>query len=363
MSFGVDAEYKLSVSARLNAASGATPPTITEIEEVSPIGDVSYADALDSEGEASFSLEPERIPIDVADRFKNLRALPCELNIYRNDVIIWRGPILSCQLQGPTLTVNARGLLYYLRYMTLEANLLYPTATDQFVIGIGLVNAYQALARGNYGIDTSTTDTTSGVTRIRNYLYKENQNVFKRLQELADIDNGFDFWVDHANRKLMFEDEKGSDLSMSVYADSSNIDNPNVFWSVAADDIASEGIAVGTTSAGNQQSIVGVRSNTTLRDTFGRATVFQTADDVSTQATINDHAQRLVDSRAEQVFIPGPSVIVVRDVEPSDFSTGDLINYTFKIGTLGMISQVRRVDTRRVKLDSDGTETLELGLL
>jgi len=358
---GIEAKYTLSVSARLNAASG--PPTITEVGEVAAIGDISYADELDSEGEASFSVEPENLDPDVADRLRDLRALPCELNIYRNDIVIWRGPILSCQLQGPTLTINARGLLYYLRYMTLEANLLYPTATDQFVIGKGLVDAYQALARGNYGIDTSTTDITSGVTRIRNYLYKENHNVFKRLQELADIDQGFDFWVSHSDRKLMFEDEKGSDLSSSVYADSSNIDNPNIFWSVAADDVASEGIAVGEDPNAVQASIVGVRSNTTLRNTFGRATVFQTADDVTQQTTIEDHAQRIIDSRGEQIFFPSPSTLVVKDVEPSDFSTGDAIQYTYKIGAIGTVNVVRRVNVRRVMVDSNGTESLELSLI
>lgn len=361
MAHGLEAKYTLSVSSRQNAASG--PPTITEIEEVTPIGDVSYADELDSEGEASFSLEPETIPSDVATRFRNLRQFPCELNIYRNELVQWRGPILSCQLQGPTLTVNSRGLLYYARYMTLEADLLYASLTDQFVIGKGLVDAYQALARGHYGIDTSTTNTTSGVTRIKNYLYKENHNVFKRLQELADIDNGFDFWVDHVTRKLMFENEKGTDLSLSVYADSSNIENPNVFWSVAADDIASDGIAVGTDPEGVQQSIVGTAENTTVRDSWGRATVFQTAEDVTHQATIDDHAQRIINSRSEQVFVPGPSTIVVKDVEPNEFSTGDRINYTFKVGNIGTINEVRRLNMRRVKVTREGTETMELELL
>jgi hypothetical protein len=357
----VEAEYTLSVSARQNAASGA--PTITEIEEVKPIGDISYADELDQEGEASFSLEPENIPADVASRFRDLSQFPCELNIYRNDIIIWRGPILSCQLQGPTLTVNARGLLYYTRYMVLENDLLYVSATDQFAIAKGLIDAYQTLARGNYGIDTSTTDTTSGVNRVRKYFYKENQNVLKRLQELADLDNGFDFWVNHSDRKFMVEDEKGSDLSLSVYADSTNIANANAFWSIAADDIASEGIAVGTPSDGSQQSIVGVKNNTTLRDAFGRVTVFQTADGVITQATIDDHAQRIVDSRSKQVFVPGPSITVVKDVEPSDVNSGDMISYTYRVGTIGPFNEVRRIHMRRVKVASDGSETLELDLL
>ena len=150
MAHGVEATYTLSVSSRLNASSGA--PTVNEVGEVQPVEDISYADELDSEGEASFSVEPENLNIEVAARLRNLRALPCELNIYRNDIVIWRGPILSCQLQGPTLTINARGLLYYTRYMTLEGDLTY-TGVDQFVIAKGLVDTYQALSYGNYQHD------------------------------------------------------------------------------------------------------------------------------------------------------------------------------------------------------------------
>jgi hypothetical protein len=360
MPLGVDVEYKVSVSARLPAASAA--PTITEVDELTPVGSISYADELNGDGEASLSVNPDTLNSDVAVRLKNLKELPCELNIYRESMLIWRGPILSCQVQGPTLTINARGLLYYLRYMTLESDLLYTSATDQFTIGKGLVDTYQALQYGNYGIDTSGIG-TSGVTRIRRYFYKENQNVYKRLGELAEVGNGFDYWVDAASRDLMFDSERGTDLSDEVYADETNILNPNIFWSVSADDIASEAIAVGQDAKGTQQSIVGTDSNTTLRQQWGRATIFGTGEDVTTQATINNHAERLLDSRSEQFFQPGPSIFPVTDGEPDDFSPGDTISYLINIGALGQFSLLRRVRAKRVTAEDDGTEDMDLELI
>lgn len=360
MAHGIEPEYVVSVSSRANVDSGA--PTITEIGEVTPVGNLTYADVLNDDGNADLSVEPEGVTQDIADRLVDLRRFPCELNIYRDALVAWRGPLLSCQLQGPTLTLKARGLLYYTRYMTLEADLVYATATDQYTIGKGLVDAYQALTRGNYGIDTSTVG-TSGVTRIRHYLYQEGQNVRQRLAELGMVDNGFDFWVDPVTRKLTFAAARGSDLSMSVYADASNIINPNAFWSVGPEDIASHAIGVGTDPAGVGSLLIGLASNNDVRDTWGRATTFVNATDIGEQASINDLAQRTVDARAEQFFNPGPSIFPVADSEPSDFNVGDRINYTIKIGNLGTVNIMRRVRSRSVTVTEDGNEDMSIELV
>lgn len=354
-----EAEYKYSVSARTPAQSSA--PTITEIDEIKPVGSVSFTDEQNMDGEASLSVEPERVPLDIALRLKDLKQFPCELNVYRNDLLSWRGPLLSCQLQGPTLTLNARGLMYYLRYMTLEADLSFINQ-DQYIIGKGLVNAYQALDYGNYGIDTSAIG-TSGITRTRRYFYKENHNVFDRLIELAEIDDGFDVWVDHDSRELMFDAERGNDLTMEVYADTSNIINPNIFWSVAADNLASNAIAVGTDPGGAQQSIAGTAEDTTVQQKWGRATVFVTAEDVTQQATINNWASRILATRNEQYFVPGPEVLTLEDVDPSTFGPGDVIQYSIKVGNLGLINVERRVSLRRVIVEADGNETMQIELI
>ncbi len=360
MAHGIEAEYKVTVSSRVPNA--ATPHTITEIGELSPIGNITYEDALNSEGSASISVEPEKVPSDIAARLSDLKETPCELTIIRDNTILWTGLLLSCQLQGTTLTINARGILYYLRYMELESDLLFDTLTDQFTIGKGLVDAYQDLSFGDYGIDTSGIG-TSGVTRIRRYVSTEKHNVFERLQQLAEIDSGFDFWVDADDRDLNFVTSRGSDKTDEVYADQSNILNPNVFWSVAQDNIASEGIAVGTVDNPDAGVVVGTKSNTTLRSKFGRVTVFVSADGVSTQATIDDHAQRAIDSRDSQILIPGPSVLPITDVLPTDFEPGDKISYSINIGTLGQLYLEQRVRSKRVSVNEVGVESMELELL
>lgn len=355
-----DSDYNVVLGSRTPQQS--TSPILAEIAELEPVGAISFADEVNSEGEASFSLEPEKIPDDAATRMKDLKATPCEIFIYREGSLAWAGPLLSCQVQGPTLTVNARGLLYYCRYMTLEADLIYSAATDQWTIGKGLVDAYQALDYGNYGIDTSTIG-TSGITRTRRYPYVENQNVFRRLIQLAEVDNGFDVWVDPTDRKLKFSASKGSDKTQSVFADETNIVNNSTFWSIAEDDIASDSIAVGTSDADDQLNVVGTALNSGMRSTFGRVTRFQTVDDVSTQTTIDDYAQRMIDQRTEQNLVPGPSVVPITDVDPSTIETGDLVTYALAIGTLGTITTQRRIRLVRTTADEAGVETMQVELI
>lgn len=356
MAHGLEVEYKYSVSAR--TPNQSTGPTLTEIDELVPVGSVSYTDELNFDGEASLSVEPENVPSDIGERLKDLRSLPCELNIIRDDIVKWKGPILSCQLQGPTLTINARGLMYYMRYMALEADLLFTAATDQYTIGKGLVDAYQALDYGNYGIDTSGIG-TSGVTRTRRFFFKENQNVFKRLIELAEQDNGFDVWVD-ANRDLQFASPRGTDLTLEVYADPSNIINPNIFWSTAEDNIASNAIAVGTDATGELASVVGTDEVVDVQETFGRATIFSTAEDVTSQATIDNHATRLLETRQVQLFVPGPEALPVAGATPADFGPGDTIQYLINAGRLGQIHLERRVRMLRTVVADDGAEDMQI---
>ena len=84
---------------------------------------------------------------------------------------------------------------------------------------------------------------------------------------------------------------------------------------------------------------------------------------MTSQATIDDHAQALVDNRGNQLLVPGPTIIPVIDGEPSDFDPGDTITYSVNIGTLGLINVERRVQMMRVKVDEEGVESMELELI
>lgn len=105
--------------------------------------------------------------------------------------IVWtreRNPGAPWQLAGSSV-------LSILRRNPIRADLTY-AAQDQFTIARGLVNHYQGQSGGNVGITTDVS--TCGVLRDRTYYGYERKNLWDALEELAQVDNGFDFGVDVA---------------------------------------------------------------------------------------------------------------------------------------------------------------------
>lgn len=346
--------YVCSLFRRANAASGA--PTFTEVAEVQPVGGISFEDVLNAEGEASISVDPYKLRSEIKSYIVDLRDTPLELRITKGSTTKFRGPLISCQQQGPTLTLNSRGAMYYWRYWFVESDLYYQN-TDIFTIIKGLIDHYQALAYGNYGFDTSGMG-TSGTTTTRNFLFAEGHNIFDRIEEMSQRVNGFDYWIDPDTREVNIASSRGTDKSNTVFLEE-GVDDPNVFWSVASGDIASEAIAAGTSDAG--RLVVGTASDTPTREAFGRSTYFETIDGVGEQTTIDNYASRFASQRTEQIMKPGPSVLPVADADIDSFAPGDTVSYSVDFG-LGKMNFARRVLKKRVTVDETGQESMDVEL-
>jgi hypothetical protein len=346
----VSASYDLVTVARTPQPSG--PPALVEVGPiVAPT--ISWQDDHNRPGFLAFSCTTSKIVDDVKNRLLHLDTSPTEVWLYRNGVLVSAGFISTFQIQGPTLSVTAPGLLGYLSYMAVHADLTY-TATDQALIAAGLVNQWQNLAYGHYGIDTSGI-TTTGVTRDRTYLAAEQHLVDRRLAELGAAANGFDHWVDPATRDLkLASPARGADLTDSVILDGRNITDANIAASVAAGDLASEAYGLG----GDGETVVtSLASNTTLRSTWGRAAVMESFDGVTVQATLDQHTQALLEARDQALFLPGPGLHPVDGASVDDFGVGDTITYEFDAG-LGVQSGAFRVAARMVSIDEDGAESM-----
>lgn len=129
-----------------------------------------------------------------------------EIAVKRNQAVVWHGPVLAA---SETDTKTARdvafageGLEHYLSRMHVTSKLAFSAAThDQFTIARTLVNHHQAKAGGDFGIDTSAV-TTSGRKRDRVYESWERKNIGQAIIELAEVEDGFDFFIDPATRAL-----------------------------------------------------------------------------------------------------------------------------------------------------------------
>lgn len=348
------ASYEVSIAARTPAA--AAPPTITEIGPVVDARSLWWEQELNGVGAAGIRCNPHTLEADIRTRLRDLTAYPCELWIKRDGILVHAGPILGYSIgDDGDLELRSAGLLYYCRFMLVNADQTF-AGVDQWTIARTLISQWQALAYGDFGIDTSAV-TTSGITRDRSYLGSvEEHPVLQRLEELAACIDGFDFRIDPTTRELELAAQLGSDLSGSVILDQRGITNPGSTTSVAAGDIASD--AKGRAyKAATDSMLTSTAANTTLRASFGRVGISGTFDGVTVQATLDDYTEALLTNRGTPKFTADPQLVPVAGAGIDDFGVGDTVTWDFDDG-LGRRTLALRVRRLRVTIADDGSEEL-----
>lgn len=340
--------------------SGAAATFVEVGRIVSPT--ITWSDELDGDGRLNASCVPDRLDDDVRTAIRDA-ADPtspqgCELRLLRDGTVVWAGPLVGGQIQGGTLTLVAFGLSAYLRGMFVTSDLTY-SATDQYTIGKGLVDHWQALTYGNYGIDTSGIG-TSGTTRDRTYKAAEHPNIHRELSNLAAVDGGFNWHVDAATRALTFAASRGTDLSASVVLDSRNVGDAGIAFDTTPGQFGTVALGVGT--SGTDAPITSTQTNATALASFGRWGVAGTFDGVTVQGTLDSHTQRMVDDYSVPTFAPGPDLIPIEEADVGDFGPGDTVQWAFDAG-LGLQTFDRRIATVQFTVGPDGGETMAVGFL
>jgi hypothetical protein len=345
--------YDLVLVARVMHANAA--PTFEEIDSLA-WDSLTWVEELSRPGTLEATVPVATMPDTIRDRLRNPVPLPSELWLYRNSRRVFAGPWFGYN-GDDSVRLQISGLLGYLRGWWLEADQAW-TATDQFAIAKGLVDYYQALDYGNFGIDTSAIG-TSGVTRDATYPRIEQHNIGQRLQELGERLNGFDISINPISRQLqLWYPQRGIDRSTgpeAVIFDARNVSSSNLVCSVAPGDIASEAYGSGGTT-GTDTRIWSQKTNSQVRASFGRWGVAQLFDGVSEQTTLDAHTQRLVDSRSAPLFAPGPDAWSTPDSDLSGWDVGDTISY--QLHQLLDVRGAFRVRKRTIKVAKDGTETV-----
>ena len=333
-----------------------TGPTLVEVAPILDARGLQFEDELNRPGSARLTTDPATLPAAVQARLRDLKAAPCELWVERDGTRMFAGPLLGWSLSDDgNLQLTAAGLAYYLDYMFVAADQTF-TATDQWTIARTLVDQWQDLDYGNYGIDVSAV-TTSGVTRDRTYLASEENWVGDRIRELGAVINGFDHHVDPASRVLVLEASRGTDLTATVVV-GVGVTSPGLTASVAAGDIASE--AFGRSTGDDGELLTSTAADTTVRSGFGRSAVSGTWNGISVQGTLDDHTGRLLTTRSKMLLTTEPDLIPIVGASVGDFAVGDTVVFDYDPG-FGRITENRRIVRMRIQVADDGNETIALG--
>lgn len=346
-------QWVLEASARTpNQSAGPTLTVLGPI--VAP--NISWSRNLDRFDELRFGCVASRLVSDIKVRLRDSLFLnPIEVRLYEGQpsdaTLRFAGPVVGYQDQGGSLSFYCSDVGWYTTKMAVHADVTF-TTEDRADIAAGLVDQWQVLDYGDYGIDTSTV-TATGEVETRTYVAAERSFVSDRL---SDLD--CDVWFT-AGREMHTALTRGSDLSTGVGAvilDGRNIKDQSTSVSIAQSGSDAYGIGTGDTP------ITSLQHDATAREAFGRSAVMETFDGVTQQATLDAHAVRLRDRHNRQWFQPGAGLRPVADVDVDSFEPGDTVLYQFDAG-LGSHSGAYRVASVQVDIDSQATEQMAVAFL
>lgn len=171
--------------------------------------------------------------LNIAEQVKKIIPARTIVHVYRDaDIwgtyIIWSVRVRSSNRGPVTVDISGSSLESWFYRRLLDVDLDF-TGDDQFEIARTLVEQAQIgwfpyVDSANLNIMTSSNN--SGVLRDRSYRLTEAASVGQRLEELANVDNGFEYFIstyvdsdtNMRVRKFVMAKQLGSDISESVFS-------------------------------------------------------------------------------------------------------------------------------------------------
>ena len=284
--------------------------------------------------------------------------------VERDGVLLWGGILWtdSVDFDALTYTLNGEGWHSYFRRRNITADVTY-TATEQVTIAKGLLDTAQLAAGGDIGIETGTVVAT-GVTRDRTYLATDRKSVGEALEELAAVDNGFDFrYVTDRNTSGDIEVSFVTSYPASGY-ETDLVFELGVQLSQAqatrdASNLATNVDVIGAIADGESAPRTATVSDATRYATMPRYDVVVSATDVTESGTLTAKGDRALSRGSAPVEIPSISTDPAREPVIGSWKVGDIVNVRADVG-LRTINTDYRVTEWAVTVGSAGDEVAAL---
>lgn len=123
-----------------------------------------------------------------------------EIAVLRNGVVVAAGPLwdMTVSTDSKSITCSAQSLEDYLD-VRLIRDVSY-TTIDQVNIAWDLINDSQAYTDGGLGLTSGLLFT--GITRSVDYKTYDNKYILEAIQDMAEMEDGFDFWIAPSSRQF-----------------------------------------------------------------------------------------------------------------------------------------------------------------
>lgn len=340
----------------------SSAPTLDLIAPILPAGPLYYSREVSADGQIAVSQGVEQIHPSVSSLLIDMENNPLELWVYRGTDLVQAGPLISWQVQNETITYQARGLLYYTRYMYIWPNTIrYRKFTDQFTIVKDIIDQWQDQNYGNFGLDTSSIG-TSGITRKPTYSAQDLNSVSDVMAELGNNDVGFDYFVNPSTREVeLYYPRMGTDKSDSVILGGLHREVPSVAYSLAARTFGNIALQTGSWHKSTQGTFVyrGEQSDSTKIVNFGRAAVADSSAELRRPSDVNDYATALLEKHNQPHWTFSNEFIVSSGGFIEDYDAGDTVTIDIDLGFENVIVEVD-ILTKGVRVDTAGREQVLL---
>lgn len=324
------------------------PPVFDDLDDIEFIT-ATVVDELGSTGSAEVVTSVEKLGESTKARLRDGLRGPMELWIYRNGVQVYAGPLLAPRIEDRHITFTSTGLLTYLSWMALTTQFVR-AQTDQVLAFAEIVDVYQSLDYGHWGLDTGGLG-ANGIRTNLQLLPTSPQTFDQVLEDLTGGAESFDVWADPATRRLVsMVPRRGSDLSSNVIIDDRQITSSSWSASYAPGQVATDVLVTAQTPGFGP--VLAVAGDPTLRALAGRRTLVLSVPSVTTASEINAHAAQAVADYGTQVITLSQSLVPV-DLPFGVVGAGDTVTIDQDFG-LGPMSSSRRIKGAAVSVASVG---------
>lgn len=331
-----------------------------------PVQSFSFTESLNEPGSFSASMPLEtalsgrvsgsegRLEISAADFAADGRTT---LVVERGGVPVWAGLLwgLDVDYAAGAVSLSGAGLMSYFGRRLIAADVSF-SSTEQTAIAWSLINTAQA--DGSVGLVDGSSAT--GVTRDRSYLAADATTVLRALQNLAAVNNGFDFrvglsWSGGLLVRTFETSYPQSGRSTAIVLDPA--------YNLSSVRVRMDGSKVNTKAYvdGAPGTVRQSVTNTALEAVIPRLEAVQSFASVAEEATLLAHAQRLSQRGSEVVKVVSATLGRGTDPQIGGFLVGDNVELRGALGWLDLAGQYR-IGSYSVSVDEQGGESVGLTL-
>jgi hypothetical protein len=317
--------------------------TDTALGELSSARNKQLSLGLNIPGRCSFTIPMEdTLAQDIA-------VLSTQIMAYRDGELKWSGPVWSIteELPASRMSVTAVGWYEILNRRFLSADLSY-ASTDAGAIATAL------LANANATSATGITIGSVESTQLRTRTYKRYQNVGQEIRALAEIEAGYDLYVDPSTRQLNIYAARKTIQTNTVFQYGASVQS--VSRQIMGETVANKIFAMGTSTVGSATDSASVTQ-------YGLLEAQESLTEVNSTTIVAAfaNAEVAIRSQPRQIINLTPFPWTTTNNVPrlfEDYDVGDVVYLDVEYGTMSLQRQAIRVFGVEISINENGNELI-----